>query len=346
MAYSEIDAPIPAHYKKSDGSDGYRWANGRRKECTVIVLHYDAGFSAEATRRALINNGISCHITVDRNGDRHRHVADQHRTWHAGKSEWLGLSGVNHFSLGAEITNVGWLNGAWNEEFGKRQGLTPYRFKGEQYVEDNVTGHEYYRRERWGGKNVAVITSQPVETGLLPDHRENTRNLLWAKYSPAQIESICEMVKGWLLTFPTILPENIVGHEHIAPTRKLDPGPAFRAVWLALEKAVQELVDEGHTHLLDHTYKRELRVKAMQSHLSRLGFYRYGIDGVWGKGTQAAAEEAIRLFGDDYGISDIIVSPENVTTICYGLRLIPGYDPDKMTARERSRLQEAVGYTL
>tara|TARA_Y100000591_G_scaffold73061_1_gene60731 strand:- start:420 stop:959 length:540 start_codon:yes stop_codon:yes gene_type:complete len=47
------------------------------------------------------------------------------------------------------------------------------------------------------------------------------------KYDERQYQSLIDVTKTLIKTYPKILKENIVGHSDIAPDRKTDPGPAF-----------------------------------------------------------------------------------------------------------------------
>lgn len=46
-------------------------------------------------------------------------------------------------------------------------------------------------------------------------------------YTAAQYQSLVRITCGLMASFPAITPDRIVGHEHIAPGRKTDPGPSF-----------------------------------------------------------------------------------------------------------------------
>lgn len=46
-------------------------------------------------------------------------------------------------------------------------------------------------------------------------------------YTQAQYESLGQLTRALMSAYPGITPERITGHEHIAPGRKTDPGPAF-----------------------------------------------------------------------------------------------------------------------
>lgn len=46
-------------------------------------------------------------------------------------------------------------------------------------------------------------------------------------YSDAQYQQLAKVTRQLLATYPKLSPARITGHEHIAPGRKTDPGPAF-----------------------------------------------------------------------------------------------------------------------
>ena len=58
-------------------------------------------------------------------------------------------------------------------------------------------------------------------------------------YTDEQYETLQKVTRQLLLTYPTLTPARITGHQHIAPGRKTDPGPAFD--W---QRYLQSLVNE------------------------------------------------------------------------------------------------------
>jgi N-acetylmuramoyl-L-alanine amidase len=81
----------------------------------ILLLHYTGMETAEAALDRLCDPGakVSAHYTIDEDGAVYRHVAEERRAWHAGKSYWAGDTDVNGRSIGIELVNPG-------HEFGYR----------------------------------------------------------------------------------------------------------------------------------------------------------------------------------------------------------------------------------
>lgn len=56
-------------------------------------------------------------------------------------------------------------------------------------------------------------------------------------YSDAQYNALTQLVPALRHSYPGIAADSVVGHEHIAPGRKTDPGPAFD--WARLRRDLQ-----------------------------------------------------------------------------------------------------------
>lgn len=59
----------------------------------------------------------------------------------------------------------------------------------------------------------------------------------WPSFSDVQIEALIQLLKVLMKKFPISL-NRIIGHEDIAPGRKIDPGPAFP--WEKVRKSLYE----------------------------------------------------------------------------------------------------------
>lgn len=160
----------------------------------ILVIHFTAGGSARSSAdwfRHPGNKDSSAHIVVERDGSAIQCVALDRIAWHAGKSRWGALSGLNQYSIGIELANWGYL--------------------------------------RPSGDGWATSTGKPIAAPYLGMHRNGNpdgsrRPIGWESYPQEQIEAARGIETALVAAFGI---SEIVGHDDIAPTRKWDPGPAF-----------------------------------------------------------------------------------------------------------------------
>lgn len=157
----------------------------------TLVIHFTAGSSLASSVDVLTNpeNKVSAHFAVGRNGDIVQMLPTNLIAWHAGRSNYMGRSGYNHYSIGIELDNAGQLE--------KR--------------DDGVF-------KSWFGK---LYAANEVVTAV---HRNQYTPTHWHKYTDEQLARTFGLCKT-LIEHHGIT--TIVGHEEIAPRRKVDPGPAF-----------------------------------------------------------------------------------------------------------------------
>ncbi len=91
-----IDAPSPNFDERS-------------APITMIVLHYTGMQTADAAIARLRDPEakVSSHYVVAEDGTVLRLVPEEKRAWHAGKSHWRHMQGINDHSVGIEIVNPG-----------------------------------------------------------------------------------------------------------------------------------------------------------------------------------------------------------------------------------------------
>jgi N-acetylmuramoyl-L-alanine amidase len=84
-------------------------------EIQSIIIHYTGMKTAQDALKRLCDpqSQVSAHFTIDEDGTIYNHVSPEKRAWHAGVSQWSGLSNFNDFSIGIELVNPG-------HEFGYR----------------------------------------------------------------------------------------------------------------------------------------------------------------------------------------------------------------------------------
>ncbi len=155
-----------------------------------LVFHYTAGRSAQSSIDWLTNPAAkaSAHLILARDGSICQLAPFNVKTWHAGISNWDGLSGLNSYSIGIEMDNAG-----------------PLKKVGEKY-------------QAWFG---ALYTEGQV---IYAKHRLDEESRWWQVYTEAQIQRALELAQLLVRHYDL---KDVVGHEDIAPDRKRDPGPAF-----------------------------------------------------------------------------------------------------------------------
>ena len=157
----------------------------------LIVIHYTGDTSADGAIAWLRDprSKASAHLVIDRDGRITQLAAFDRRCWHAGKSTWRGRDGVNAFSIGIEMVNAGVV---------------------------------YPAGDGW-----ATSRGRPIKLGdaVALIHKNESKPRVWQIFPAAQIEALTEVCRALLEAYPEIT--EIVGHDDIAPLRKVDPGPAF-----------------------------------------------------------------------------------------------------------------------
>ena len=160
----------------------------------IVVIHFTAGGSARSSAewfRSPQNKNSSAHVVIERDGSVIQCVGFDRIAWHAGKSSWHGLIGLNQYSVGIELANWGYLRSA--------------------------TGG-------W-----VTSTGARIADPFLAVHRNgnpdgSTHPIGWEPYPDEQFEAARKTVEALIAAYGI---NEIVGHDDIAPVRKSDPGPAF-----------------------------------------------------------------------------------------------------------------------
>ncbi len=161
---------------------------GEMIDPTLIIVHYTSSSTIESTRRALSDPSrkISAHLLIGRSGEIVQLVRFNHSAFHAGRSRWGDLEGLNRHSIGIELINAGTVEG------------TPGNWK------------------TWFG---AVVPDEFVVT--LPDSNGEPRT--WVRYTEVQLRTLEEVVKAIGDHYASIT--TLLGHSDVSPGRHIDPGP-------------------------------------------------------------------------------------------------------------------------
>lgn len=156
-----------------------------------LVIHFTAGAQdAVGTARYFQKPEAktSAHLMLDEDGTFVQGVEFETKAWHAGRSQWSGISGLNSHSIGIEVCNPGPLT---------------------------KTAAGGYKT--WWGKDV---NAKHVVEGPHPNDPQGPV-YGWVPFTQAQVSALIEV--GQLLMKEYNLYE-CVGHDMIAPGRKSDPG--------------------------------------------------------------------------------------------------------------------------
>jgi N-acetylmuramoyl-L-alanine amidase len=161
-----------------------------------LVLHYTANGSAAGTARVFKDptpgRRVSAHLVIDYDGSIIQMVPFDTVAFHAGRSAWRNRRDLNNYSIGIEIVNWGWL---------ERDGADGWK--------------------SWTGASV------PNDKVIVSEHRNRPGNVMgWEVFPEAQIEATIAVSRAICDAYG-IGSSDLVGHDDISPSRKLDPGPAL-----------------------------------------------------------------------------------------------------------------------
>lgn len=156
-----------------------------------LIMHYTAATRAAGSVSWFLSTKAkaSAHLLIDRDGGITQFAPFNIVTWHAGKSQWKGLTGLNKCSIGIELVNGG-------------------------------------RLERVGDKWICPVDKRtvPNDQVVIARHKNGGSERGWHKYTEVQLQMAAEIAKLLVQTYNL---SEILGHEDISPGRKVDPGPAF-----------------------------------------------------------------------------------------------------------------------
>lgn len=162
-----------------------------------IVLHFTAGWTTEGDIHTLAKSDrqASAHCVLSRQGAWTQIVPFNRVAWHAGPSKWKGYVGLNQYSIGIEVSNIGYLkkfsNGLYADEYGNQLDGEGNFLRGNRKAESAPKDwHEHYN---------------PILA------KGNT--YVWEPFYPAQLDALEAGVQAMLDYYPSI--QEIVTHEEI-----------------------------------------------------------------------------------------------------------------------------------
>lgn len=162
---------------------------------SILVMHFTGADNAAGSVNWLCDprSKVSAHLVLDQKGNVTQLAPFNRQCWHAGKSRWGKVTAINSNSIGIEMANCGPL---------KKMGDGTYRAE------------------------LAKKTFQPSEV-VVAGHKNSPKTVIgWDDYPAAQVQASIEIMAAIVAQYG-IKENNVVGHDDIAPGRKVDPGPAY-----------------------------------------------------------------------------------------------------------------------
>lgn len=111
----------------------------------TVVLHHTAGPTLEGAVKWFENpeSRVSAHFVVGKDGSIVQQVSTFARAWHAGASVFLGKEGVNDFSIGIEMVNLGDGKDPWTTEQVEVVGFLVATMRRRFPTIKYITSHEF-----------------------------------------------------------------------------------------------------------------------------------------------------------------------------------------------------------
>lgn len=156
-----------------------------------LMMHYTAGVNIDSTIDWFQQrkSKVSAHIVIGSDGEVVQMVPFNRKAWHAGTSKWKGLSSLNKYSIGIELVNAGKLE--------KRHDGSWISWSGRVIPDDQV---------------------------IVLSHKNESKETGWQLYPEVQVQKAIEVAMALNEKYEF---SDVLGHDDVAPDRKVDPGPAF-----------------------------------------------------------------------------------------------------------------------
>lgn len=156
-----------------------------------LILHYTASLTIESCVKWFLDAAarVSAHVIVGRDGRTVQMVPFDRRACHAGQSRWQQLENLNAYALGVELVNAGPLG----------------RTADGGWID-------------WAGYRL------PECDVRIARHQHESIDRGWHEFSARQIDRALAIAKALRACYGF---DAVLGHDDVAPGRRLDPGPAF-----------------------------------------------------------------------------------------------------------------------
>jgi len=177
---------------------------------TLLIVHDTAGaldYRGSVSWLCNPQAKASAHFVIGRKGEVVQLASCRVKTWHAGKSSYLGRQNVNDFSIGIEIANPGKLTVASGAKvarasFGAEYSIADYRI---EFRESAAHGPGW-----------------------------------WMPYTKPQLDAVLALAMAIRDKYEIT---RCAAHFEISPGRKIDVGPQFPLAWLKQKMEGREDAD-------------------------------------------------------------------------------------------------------
>jgi N-acetylmuramoyl-L-alanine amidase len=168
-------------------------------EPRYLIIHYTASLTIDSCVTWFLSARAraSAHVIVGRDGRTVQMVPFDRRAWHAGDSRWKDVRNLNAHALGIELVNAGAL-------------------------ERTPEGHWV----DWAGHRL------PDREVRIARHKHESIDRGWHEFPSVQVDRALAIARALHARYGF---DDVLGHDDIAPGRKLDPGPAFSMTSFATE---------------------------------------------------------------------------------------------------------------
>ncbi len=184
----------------------YKTASGKPRG---LIVHTTFGRFADKredalnTLRFLASRGLGC-MVMDTDGViyKAKNQGDKDVAYHAGRSQWMSVSGMSYYCMGMEICNAGKLD------------------------DDNTS---------WFGQKIDA-----TNTIAYPEKTNNIKAGVYHLITTAQKNALINFVKFQKMTNPEFNINWLAGHDEVSPNRKSDPGGSLGETMLEFRSRFRE----------------------------------------------------------------------------------------------------------